>query len=90
LIRVIGSRGFAAIESLLYIMRTGGYITDHDIVVSRKLGFIMCGGDVPEGTRVSEEYLLDLEREAFLSLLGMPATLDRIRHMLQTGKPLRN
>ncbi|MDQ7839516.1 MAG: 3-hydroxyacyl-CoA dehydrogenase/enoyl-CoA hydratase family protein [bacterium] len=90
LIRVIGSRGFAAIESLLYMMRTGGYITEHDIVVSRKLGYIMCGGDVPEGTRVSEEYLLDLEREAFLSLLGMPATLDRIRHMLQTGKPLRN
>jgi len=58
--------------------------------VSLKLAHIMCGGRVPEGTRVSEEYLLDLEREAFLSLLGMQATQDRIRHMLQTGKPLRN
>jgi 3-hydroxyacyl-CoA dehydrogenase len=50
----------------------------------------MCGGEVPEGTRVSEEYLLDLEREAFLSLLGTAQTQDRIRHMLKTGKPLRN
>lgn len=90
LIRVAGSRGYAAIESLLYIMRTGGHITEHDVVVSSKLGHIMCGGGVPEGTAVSEEYLLDLEREAFLSLLGTQATQDRIRHMLQTGKPLRN
>jgi 3-hydroxyacyl-CoA dehydrogenase len=90
LIRVLGQRGYAAIDSLLYIMRTGGHITPHDVVVSRKLGYVMCGGTVPEGTRVSEEYLLDLEREAFLSLLGEPATQDRIRHFLQTGKPLRN
>jgi len=89
-IRVVGQRGYAAIESMLYIMRTGGHITDHDVVVSKKLGYVMCGGAVPEGTRVSEEYLLDLEREAFLSLLGTSATQDRIRHFLQTGKPLRN
>jgi 3-hydroxyacyl-CoA dehydrogenase len=90
LIRVAGERGLAAIESMLYVMRTGNHITDHDVTVSRKLAYVMCGGRVPEGTRVSEEYLLDLEREAFLSLLGMPATQARIRHMLQTGKPLRN
>jgi 3-hydroxyacyl-CoA dehydrogenase len=90
LIRVAGERGLAAIESMLHVMRTGNYITDHDVPVSLKLAHIMCGGRVAEGTRVSEEYLLDLEREAFLSLLGMPATQDRIRHMLQTGKPLRN
>ncbi|MGQ0571917.1 MAG: enoyl-CoA hydratase-related protein, partial [Armatimonadota bacterium] len=90
LIRVVGQRGFAAIESVLHIMRTGNHITDHDVVVSTKLGYVMCGGQVPEGTRVSEEYLLDLEREAFLSLLGTSQTQDRIRHMLQTGKPLRN
>jgi 3-hydroxyacyl-CoA dehydrogenase len=90
LIRVAGQRGLAALELFLHIMRTGNHITDHDVVVSKKLGHIMCGGAVPEGTRVSEEYLLDLEREAFLSLLGTAATQDRIRHMLQTGKPLRN
>ncbi len=90
LIRVAGQRGLAAIASFLHNMRTGNHITDHDVVVSTKLGHVMCGGQVSEGTRVSEEYLLDLEREAFLSLLGTPATQDRIRHMLQTGKPLRN
>lgn len=90
LIRVVGERGYAAIESVLHIMRTGNHVTDHDVIVSKKLGYIMCGGQVPEGTRVSDEYLLDLEREAFLSLLGMPATQERIRYTLQTGRPLRN
>lgn len=90
LIRVVGERGYAAIESVLHIMRTGNHVTDHDVIVSKKLGYIMCGGQVPEGTRVSEDYLLDLEREAFLSLLGMPATQERIRYTLQTGRPLRN
>jgi 3-hydroxyacyl-CoA dehydrogenase len=90
LITVAGQRGLAAIKSFLHIMRTGNHITDHDVVVSTKLAYVMCGGQVPEGTWVSEEYLLDLEREAFMSLLGTPATQDRIRHMLQTGKPLRN
>jgi 3-hydroxyacyl-CoA dehydrogenase len=89
-IRVLGQRGLAAIDTLLHIMRTGGHITDHDVTVSRRLGYVMCGGEVPEGTPVAEEYLLELEREAFLSLLGTPQTQDRIRHMLQTGKPLRN
>ncbi|MDR7485946.1 MAG: 3-hydroxyacyl-CoA dehydrogenase/enoyl-CoA hydratase family protein [Armatimonadota bacterium] len=90
LIRVVGQRGYAAIESVLHIMRTGGHITDHDVVVAKKLGYVLCGGLVPDGTRVAEDYLLDLEREAFLSLLGTRATQDRIRHMLQTGRPLRN
>jgi 3-hydroxyacyl-CoA dehydrogenase len=90
LIPVLGQRGMAAITSTLHIMRTGGHITDHDLTVSTKLAAVLCGGPVPEGTRVSEEYLLDLEREAFLSLLGTPETQDRIRHMLQTGRPLRN
>jgi 3-hydroxyacyl-CoA dehydrogenase len=89
-IRVIGQRGLAALESMLHIMRAGNHITDHDVVVSKKLAYVMCGGQVAEGTRVSDEYLLDLEREAFLSLLGTPQTQDRIRHMLQTGRPLRN
>ncbi|MDR7420427.1 MAG: 3-hydroxyacyl-CoA dehydrogenase NAD-binding domain-containing protein [Armatimonadota bacterium] len=90
LIPVLGQRGLAAIESILHIMRTGNHITPHDVTVATKLGYVLCGGAVPEGTRVAEDYVLDLEREAFLSLLGMPATQDRIRHMLQTGRPLRN
>jgi 3-hydroxyacyl-CoA dehydrogenase len=89
-IPVLGSRGVAAIASLLHFMRTANHITDHDVTVSTKLGYVMCGGHVPEGTRVSAEYLLDLEREAFLSLLGTPQTQERIRHMLRTGRPLRN
>jgi 3-hydroxyacyl-CoA dehydrogenase len=90
LVPVLGARGLAAIESVLHIMQTGGHITEHDVAVSTRLAHVLCGGAVPEGTRVSEAYLLDLEREAFLSLLGMPATQDRIRHVLQTGRPLRN
>ncbi len=89
-VRVVGQRGRAALESLLYILKTGGHITAYDEVVGRKLAYVMAGGDVPEGTWVEEEYLLGLEREAFVSLLGEPKTLDRMRHILQTGKPLRN
>jgi 3-hydroxyacyl-CoA dehydrogenase len=89
-IRVTGGRGRAALESLLYILKTGGHITAYDEVVGRKLAHVMAGGEVPEGSWVSEEYLLELEREAFLSLLGQPQTLERMRHTLQTGKPLRN
>ncbi len=89
-IRVTGGRGRAALESLLYILKTGGHITAYDEVVGRKLAHVMAGGVVPEGSWVADEYLLELEREAFLSLLGQPQTLERMRHTLQTGKPLRN
>ncbi len=89
-IRVTGQRGRAALESLLYILKTSGHITAYDEVVGRKLAHVMAGGGVPEGFWVSEDYLLDLEREAFLSLLGQAKTQERIRHTLQTGKPLRN
>jgi len=89
-IRVTGQRGRAALESLLYILKTGGHITAYDDEVGRTLARVMAGGDVPEGSWVSEDYLLELEREAFLSLLGQPKTQERMRHTLQTGKPLRN
>jgi 3-hydroxyacyl-CoA dehydrogenase len=59
-------------------------------LISSKLAYIMSGGDLSEATEVSEQYLLDLEREAFLSLCGERKTLERIQHMLKTGKPLRN
>jgi len=89
-IRVVGERGRAGLESFLYILKTGGHITAYDEVVGRKLAHVIAGGDVPEGAWVTNEYLLDLEREAFLGLLGEPKTQDRIRYMLETGKPLRN
>jgi len=71
-------------------MREGGYATPHDLVVSKKLAWVMTGGDVPAGTWLNEERVLELEREAFLSLCGTEATQARIMHMLEKGKPLRN
>ncbi len=90
LIRVVGDRGLSALEAYLYLLKTAGQISEYDEVVGRKLGHVVCGGHVPYGTAVSEEYLHDLEREAFLSLLGQPKTQERMRHVLQTGRPLRN
>jgi 3-hydroxyacyl-CoA dehydrogenase len=71
-------------------MHRGKYISEHDKKISEKLAWIMCGGDLSTPQKVSEQYLLDLEREAFLSLCGEKKTLERIQHMLKTGKPLRN
>lgn len=90
LIRVTGERGLAAIEAYLYLMRTAGHLTEYDAFIGAKLAHVMCGGRVPYGTEVAEEYLHDLEREAFLSLAGQPKTQERMRHILQTGRPLRN
>lgn len=71
-------------------MVAGKYISDHDRLIANKLGYVMTGGNLSEPTEVSQQYLLDLEREAFLSLCGERKTLERIQHMLKTGKPLRN
>ncbi|MBC5994733.1 3-hydroxyacyl-CoA dehydrogenase/enoyl-CoA hydratase family protein [Pontibacter cellulosilyticus] len=71
-------------------MYTGRYISEHDKKISEKLAYVMCGGDLSAPTEVSEQYLLDLEREAFLSLTGERKTLERIQSILTTGKPLRN
>ena len=89
-IKVPGASGRAAIELFLYQMREGGYATEHDVTVGRKLAGVLTGGDVPYGTVRTEWDLLDLEREAFLSLAGDPKSQARMQHMLQTGKPLRN
>ncbi|MDR1876826.1 MAG: 3-hydroxyacyl-CoA dehydrogenase/enoyl-CoA hydratase family protein [Flavobacteriaceae bacterium] len=69
---------------------SGHYMSDHDRLIANKLGYVMTGGNLSEPTMVSEQYMLDLEREAFLSLCGEKKTLERIQHMLQNGKPLRN
>jgi 3-hydroxyacyl-CoA dehydrogenase len=71
-------------------MRTAGYATEHDSLVAKKLAYVMCGGDLSEPAQVSEQYLLDLEREAFLSLCGEKKTLERIQSVLKGGKPVRN
>jgi 3-hydroxyacyl-CoA dehydrogenase len=90
LIPVLGRRGIAAAEALSYNQLVGRHISEHDRRLVLELARVMSGGDVAEGTQVSEQHLLDLEREAFLRLLGERLTRDRIRHTLKTGKPLRN
>jgi 3-hydroxyacyl-CoA dehydrogenase len=89
-IRVAGRDAYAMIRLALWTMRKSGYILEHDVTVSEKVGYVLCGGDVSSDTMVTEQYLLDLEREAFLSLCGHPKTQARIQHLLSTGKPLRN
>ena len=80
----------ATLEVALYGMRQGNYISEYDMYLGKKLAYAMTGGDRPAGMLVDEQYLLDVEREAFMSLVGEAKTQDRIRHMLAKGKPLRN
>ena len=89
-IRVLGRAGLVSLRLALYLMRTARYITDYDRKIGERLAYILSGGDLPEPATVPESYLLELEREAFLSLCGEPQTQARIESMLQTGKPLRN
>jgi 3-hydroxyacyl-CoA dehydrogenase len=89
-IRVLGRSGLGALYAGINGMWRGGYATDHDSLVARKLAYVMCGGDLSEQTLVSEQYLLDLEREAFLSLCGERKTLERIQSVIKTGRPVRN
>ncbi len=89
-IRVAGEKALATFNLALWSMHKSGFVLDHDLVVSAKIAHVICGGEVFENTKVSEQYLLDLEREAFVSLCGEPKTQDRIKFMLEKGKPLRN
>jgi len=89
-IRVPGRAGMALLLAGVEGMALGGYISTHDRLVATKLAYVLCGGDLSYPQQVSESYLLDLEREAFLSLCGERKTLERIQHMLKTGKALRN
>jgi 3-hydroxyacyl-CoA dehydrogenase len=74
----------------LHMFRESGFISEHDALIGRKLAYVLAGGDLSQGTWVEEQYILDLEREAFLSLCGEPKTQERMWSLLQTGKPLRN
>jgi 3-hydroxyacyl-CoA dehydrogenase len=89
-IRVLGEAGMAALGVGLWNLAQGGAISEHDQRVANALARVVCGGAVPIGTRLCEQQLLDLEREAFVSLCGEPKTQARIRALLETGKPLRN
>jgi 3-hydroxyacyl-CoA dehydrogenase len=89
-IPAIGQSGIAQFKCLLYQMRRAGQISAHDETIGARLAQILCGGDLSWTHFVSEDYILDLEREIFLSLCGEPKTLERIKHTLKTGKPLRN
>jgi 3-hydroxyacyl-CoA dehydrogenase len=86
----LGNSALSTIKLGIHQMKRGGFISDYDAVIGEKLARILTGGDLNHETRVSEQYLLDLEREAFLSLCGQRRTQERIAHMLKTGKPLRN
>jgi 3-hydroxyacyl-CoA dehydrogenase len=88
-IRALGAEAFGNLQYALWAAAEGGQATPHDLVVGRHVAYVLCGGDGPART-VTEQDLLDLEREAFLTLLGTSATQERIAHMLKTGKPLRN
>jgi 3-hydroxyacyl-CoA dehydrogenase len=89
-VKVLGRSALGALFAGIHGMWRAGYATDHDVTVAKKLAYVMCGGDLSEPTLVSEQYLLDLEREAFLSLCGEKKTLERIQSVLKSGKPVRN
>lgn len=89
-VKVLGRSALGTLYAGIHGMWRANYATDHDVTVAKKLAYVMCGGDLSEPTLVSEQYLLDLEREAFLSLCGEKKTLERIQSVLKAGKPVRN
>ena len=89
-IKVLGQSGLGMLYAGINGMLRANYITEHDVKIAKKLAYVMCGGDLSEQTLVSEQYLLNLEREAFLSLCGEKKTLERIQSVLKGGKPVRN
>ena len=89
-VKVLGRSALGALYAGINGMKVANYATEHDSLVAKKLAYVMCGGDLSEPTLVSEQYILDLEREAFLSLTGEKKTLERIQSVLKAGKPVRN
>ena len=87
---VLGRTGLSALYVAAHSLLLGNYASEHDIKVAKKVAFVLCGGDLTGAQRVSEQYLLDIEREAFLSLCGEQKTLERIQYTLTNNKPLRN
>jgi len=89
-ITIMGQEGLGIVYVGAHSMQSGNYISEHDKLISEKLGFVMCGGDISERVQVSEQYLLDLERKAFLELCAERKTLERLESMVKKGKILRN
>jgi 3-hydroxyacyl-CoA dehydrogenase len=89
-IRVLGEKTLASFKVALHQYREGGYISAYDEFLATKLGYVLCGGDLSSPQEVHEDYLIDLEREVFLSLLGEKKTQERVEHILKHNKPLRN
>ena len=87
---VVGETGYATLLLAAQTMKYSGYISEHDALICDKLAYVIAGGNVPFGTEVDEQYLLDLERKAFLELVAHPKSQQRMQHMLLKGKPLRN
>lgn len=87
---VLGRGGLATLYTAINEFRLGNYMSDYDVEIARKVAYVLCGGDLTQEQEVSEQYLLDLEREGFLKLLANQKTMERIQHMLTTRKPLRN
>lgn len=89
-INVLGRTGLGALYIAAHSLELGNYASEHDVKIAKKVAYVLCGGDLTSPQQVSEQYLLDIEREMFLSLCGEQKTLERIQYMLETGKPLRN
>jgi len=89
-IHVLGRAGISVLYSAINEFRLGEYMSDYDVEIARKIAYVICGGDLTAPQEVSEKYLLDIEREGFMSLLGNQKTLDRIQYLLMNNKPLRN
>lgn len=89
-IKVLGKEGIGIVYVGAHSMKSGNYISEHDQLISQKLGTVMCGGELSQITEVDEQYLLDLERRAFIELCAERKTLERMQSLLQTGKILRN
>lgn len=89
-VRVIGDTGYATLRQNIYAMKKSGYISDHDELIASKIAYVLSGGNLPAGTEVTEEYILELEKQAFLELIKTPKSQQRMQHMLTKNKPLRN
>ena len=89
-IKVLGRSGLGMLYAGINGMFRSNYISEYDVFIAKKLAYVMCGGDLSEATIVNEQYLLNLEREAFLSLCGERKTLERLQSVLKSGKPVRN
>ncbi len=87
---VLGRTGLSTLYTAINEFYLGKYMSEYDQEIARKLAYVLCGGDLTAPQKVSEQYLLDLEKEAFLQLLGNQKTLDRIQYLLMNNKPLRN